>query len=149
VYGGHYYAFIRAMPCNDIDDSMAANSSRWLGEEPPAPVSNGSIDSEAAQREYASKLAQWRDRRGRWYKFDDEKVYCVSESTAIDGNFGRETKTNVWDRGLGSINSAYMLVYIREREASTVCATRLIRFSVIKIFVFIYSYLYYCRLCDP
>ena len=106
------------MPC---DDPSVASSSLWLGEEPAAPVLEGSAaEIETAQREYAVKLAQWRDRRGRWYKFDDEKVYCVSENTAIDGNFGRETKTSVWERGLGTINSAYMLVYIREREAPSV-----------------------------
>ena len=54
-------------------------------------------------------------REGKWFKFDDEIVSKVSHVDALDNCFGRD-KSSI----SGSISSAYMLVYIRKFEASSI-----------------------------
>ena len=108
VYGGHYYAYIRAMPPVEFPGS----SSSWLGELP------------GAENIEESKL-RWRQRRGKWFKFDDERVSFVNENEAVEGCFGRDTNVDYARNTsrteyLGSLSSAYMLVYIRENEATEV-----------------------------
>jgi hypothetical protein len=53
-------------------------------------------------------------RGGKWYKFNDDVVLEVPAHEAIDRCYGRRTVSDY------SINSAYMLVYVREAEACEV-----------------------------
>lgn len=48
----------------------------------------------------------------KWYKFDDDSVSIVDEKTAIDDNFGGQSK----------LYSAYYLVYIRKTEIEKIMA---------------------------
>lgn len=98
--------------------SSDSTDESWLGDMPRSLSQNelGALSYEDKQA-YRKKLLSWREKRGHWYKFDDDKVTAVLESTAIQECFGRE-KTEF---GLGSISSAYMLVYIRECDAESVC----------------------------
>ena len=45
-----------------------------------------------------------------WHKFDDTRVTAAAESEAIAGNFG----------GYGRVASAYMLAYVRKRDAENI-----------------------------
>lgn len=108
VYGGHYYAYIRAMA--SPEDGLPASS--WLGEKPAGwpPGLDGT--------------QRWRDRRDKWYKFDDERVTCASQKEAVEDCFGRpaDSTTRSMTRAelIGTMSSAYMLVYIREHDANEV-----------------------------
>lgn len=66
---------------------------------------------------------------GRWYRFDDERVSCVSAAEAIDGSYGDDAEAGPQRHGplnagahgyyrgaaaAAKASSAYMLVYIRE-----------------------------------
>lgn len=120
VYGGHYYAFIRAMPC--IDSSV--DSKIWLGEPP-----EGLHDLESLRR--------WREKRAKWFKFDDERVTPVSQEDAVKKSFGRsivDTSSTISRTELiGTMSSAYMLVYIRERDANNVFFCVIYRFECISL----------------
>jgi ubiquitin C-terminal hydrolase len=106
VYGGHYYAYIRAMR----EESFGGSSS-WIDEAPD--MLPGETETSPA---YQARLIEWRDRRGLWYKFDDDHVTCVTERTAVQRCYGRDAGS----LGSSSVSSAYMLVYIRERDAAEV-----------------------------
>jgi ubiquitin carboxyl-terminal hydrolase 7 len=110
VYGGHYYAYIRAMSSDDDDDTHSP--SQWLG----TPPGSGTAEE---------KALRWRQKRGKWFKFDDENVSYVDESEAVEKCFGRESDidtSRLKSRSdyIGSLSSAYMLVYIRENDANEV-----------------------------
>jgi ubiquitin carboxyl-terminal hydrolase 7 len=67
------------------------------------------------------------ERNGNWYKFDDDRVTPVTEKEVLEDNFGGEiqngqlgglAKTPV--RAMKRFTNAYMLVYVREAEASEI-----------------------------
>jgi hypothetical protein len=87
-------------------------ASSWIGDAPVLLA--GETEASAS---YQARLIEWRDRRGFWYKFDDDHVTCVTERTAVQNCYGRDGGSGAF---AGSVSSAYMLVYIRERDAAEV-----------------------------
>ena len=95
--GGHYYAYIRPTAAH-FADSQSHNC------DPSAVTSS------------------------QWFKFDDEHVSIASEHEAVEGNFGRrkaspfpadllsEESSNEIGGGIDSVSSAYMLVYVRDKD---------------------------------
>ncbi|TXT08338.1 uncharacterized protein COLE_05262 [Cutaneotrichosporon oleaginosum] len=66
---------------------------------------------------------------GRWFKFDDDRVTPVTDKEVLEDNFGGDLVNGVMPahqrtqaRTLKKFTNAYMLVYIRETELSTVLA---------------------------
>jgi mRNA-degrading endonuclease HigB of HigAB toxin-antitoxin module len=53
---------------------------------------------------------------GQWFRFDDENVFKVPRQEAIDNCFGRDLNATTFR----SFSSAYMLVYIRKGEATSI-----------------------------
>lgn len=51
---------------------------------------------------------------GKWCKFDDDVVSCCNKTDAIDNNFGGNDE----EVPIKHSTNAYMLVYIRDSEAS-------------------------------
>jgi hypothetical protein len=75
----------------------------------------GSSRESVRTPEETKELLERQARDGQWFKFNDETVVKVRPFEAINHCFGRN-KTNL---GFGS---AYMLVYIRESNASEIMA---------------------------
>eukprot|EP01038_Epipyxis_sp_PR26KG_P010572 gene10572-14200_t len=95
VAGGHYYAYIRPSTPNFDYSSLTINHT------------NGDIYEE---NKNISK--------GQWFKFNDEVVLPVKKYEAVDYCFGRKEGSG-YDK-LRVMSSAYMLVYLRENEASQI-----------------------------
>ena len=61
--------------------------------------------------------------KGKWYKFDDEKVTVATAEQAINDNFGGEETVQYYGKltyTQKKVSSAYMLIYVRESEVDWV-----------------------------
>jgi hypothetical protein len=108
VGGGHYYAYIR--PSDGYDYAEAAKVNQSIEK------SNQNITLESMIEESNNDTINDISSKGKWYKFNDESVIRVRSCEAIENCFG----SNPRDRQFTGLGSAYMLVYIRESDASTV-----------------------------
>lgn len=66
---------------------------------------------------------------GRWYKFDDDRVTPVTDKEVLEDNYGGEMLNGLvaphqrtQARSLKKFTNAYMLVYIKQTDLSTVMA---------------------------
>jgi ubiquitin carboxyl-terminal hydrolase 7 len=69
------------------------------------------------------------EKDGRWFKFDDDRVTPVTDKEVLEDNYGGDTVNGLVPqqhrqqaRSLKKFTNAYMLVYIKEEELSTVLA---------------------------
>ena len=108
VGGGHYYAYIRPSvdgnysDCHDTDpNAIAAGTEQQHDED----------DLKKDKPIHLSAVLQ------SWYKFNDEQVLSVDPREAVDECFGQKLSPFVDEPFIGSMSSAYMLVYILESRA--------------------------------
>jgi ubiquitin C-terminal hydrolase len=98
VGGGHYYAYIR--PSTDHNYKTVYNTNQLM--------------------------TAMKDKDLEWYKFNDENVLSVTQFEATEYCYGRRPPSEQMDGNVNAnlfkdiMSSAYMLVYIREKDAPAI-----------------------------
>lgn len=112
VGGGHYYAYIRPgtdqnyqeVYAKTVDDAVINSPSFTFYDKSP----------QASQAKTRSTSGE-----GQFYKFNDELVSAASSKEAVEACYGRRVSPYFKDV-IHTMNSAYMLVYIRQEEAKDI-----------------------------